>query len=300
MKTTYALLQAAALALVTVTGAQADTLQKMAETRRVVIGVRDAGAPLSYTLGNGRYVGYHVELCEKAIAGIRRQLKLPELNIQYQPVTSSNRIPLVQNGTVDLECGTTTNNLARQKDVAFALTTFVTEVRMAVNVKSGISSVAQLAGKTVTTTSGSSAVKTLRLHKRAEGLEFKEVMGKDYGESFLLLESGRADAMVIDDNILAGNIATAKNPKDFQIVGETLAVEPIAIMLRKDEPAFKAAVDAQLADLMQNGELVRIYNKWMLAPIPPRNITLNLPMSAALKALVAHPNDNPAESYAAK
>lgn len=285
----------------TITGAShADTLEKIATSQRVVIGVRDAGAPLSYTLGDGKCVGYHVEICERAVAGIQRQLKLPELTIQYQPVTSANRMALVQNGTVDLECGTTTNNLARQKEVAFALTTFVTEVRMAVNVKSGISSVAQLAGKTVTTTSGSTAVKTLRLHKRAEALDFKEILGKDHGESFLLLESGRADAMVIDDNILAGNIAMAKHPKDFAIVGETLAVEPIAIMLRKDEPAFKKAVDAQVAAMMKSGELGRLYAKWLVDPIPPRNVAMNMPMSASLKAQIAKPNDDPAESYQAK
>jgi glutamate/aspartate transport system substrate-binding protein len=287
------------MALATASGANADTLRKMTDTQRVVIGVRDSGAPLSYTLGDGKYVGYHVELCEKAIAGIRRKLKLPELSIQYLPVTSANRMALVQNGTVDMECGTTTNNLARQKEVAFAVTTFITNVRMAVNVKSGITSVAQLGGKTVTTTSGSAAVKTLRLHKRAAAVDFKEIYGKDHGETFLLLESGRADAMVIDDNILAGNIATSKNPKDFKIVGETLAVEPIAIMFRKDDPAFKQAVDEQITTMMKSGELAKTYNRWLVEPIPPRSIAMNLPMTPSLKALVARPNDNPAESYQA-
>ena len=288
-----------AMALATASGASADTLKKMTDTQRVVIGVRDSGAPLSYTLGDGKYVGYHVELCEKAIAGIRRKLKLPELTIQYLPVTSANRMALVQNGTVDMECGTTTNNLVRQKEVAFAITTFITSVRMAVNVKSGITSVAQLGGKTVTTTSGSAAVKTLRLHKRAAAVDFKEIYGKDHGETFLLLESGRADAMVIDDNILAGNIATSKNPKDFRIVGETLAVEPIAIMFRKDDPAFKQAVDEQITTMMKSGELAKTYNRWLVEAIPPRSIAMNLPMTPSLKALVARPNDNPAESYQA-
>lgn len=280
--------------------AHADTLKKIADSKTVVMGVRDSGAPLSYTLGNGQYVGYHVELCDKIISGIRRQLKLTELSVRYVPVTSTNRLPLVQNGTVDLECGTTTNNLARQKDVAFGLTTFVTEVRMAVNAKSGITSVAQLAGKVVATTTGSTAVKTLRLHKRAAALDFKEIYGKDHGESFLLLETGRADAMVIDDNILAGNIAAAKNPQDFKIVGEVLAVEPIAIMFRKDDPAFKKAVDDQLATMMKSGELTKTYNKWLVEPIPPRNVGMKLPMSPTLKELVARPNDKPAESYQAK
>ncbi|MGH8832999.1 MAG: amino acid ABC transporter substrate-binding protein [Polaromonas sp.] len=289
-----------AIALATGSDANADTLKKITDAKKIVMGVRDSGAPLSYTMGSGKYVGYHVELCEKVIAGIRRKLKLPELAVEYQPVTSANRVALVQNGTVDLECGTTTNNLARQKDVAFAVTTFVTEVRMGVNVKSGITSVAQLGGKTVATTTGSTAVKTLRLHKRAASADFKEIYGKDHGETFLLLESGRADAMVIDDNILAGNIATAKNPKDFGIVGETLAVEPIAIMFRKDDPGFKKAVDEQLTGMMKSGELTKTYNRWLVEPIPPRNVSMNLPMTKSLKDLIARPNDNPAESYLAK
>lgn len=280
--------------------AAADTLNKIAQDRTIVLGVRDSGAPLSYALGAGKFTGFHVELCEKVVAAIRRDLRLQELAVKYIPVTSANRIALVQNGTVDLECGTTTNNLDRQKSVAFALTTFVTEVRLAVKAASGIESISQLGGKTVAQTSGSSAVKTLRLHKRAASTDFKEVYGKDTGESFLLLESGRAHAWVDDDNLLAGNIATAKNPKDFRIIGETLAVEPIAIMFRKDDPAFKKAVDTELAALMRSGEFARIYNKWFVEPIPPRHIPLGLPMSATLKSLVAAPNDKPAESYLPK
>lgn len=298
MKVTWAL---CALALGTASGwAAADTLKKMAETRRVVLGVRESGAPLSYALGAGRYTGYHVELCERIVAGMKRDLKLPALAVDYQPVTSANRMPLVRNGTVDLECGTTTNNEARLKEVAFALTTFVTEVRMAVNAKSGILSFAQLEGKNVVVTSGSSAVKNLRLHKKAAGINFQEVYGKDTGESFLLLSTGRADAFVDDNNILAGNIASSKEPGEFKLAGEVLAVEPVAIMLRKDDPDFKKAVDTQLAALMKNGELASLYTRWFVDPIPPRNTALNLPMSDALRQLIDKPNDNPAEAYQAK
>jgi glutamate/aspartate transport system substrate-binding protein len=280
--------------------ASADTLRKLADSGRIAMGVRDSGAPLSYALGAGRYTGYHVELCERVIAGLREAQRLPALAIDYQPVTSSNRIPLVRNGTVDLECGTTTNNAARQKEVAFALTTYVTEVRLAVAAKSGIASIAQLQGRTVVVTSGSSAVKTARLHKKAAGVEFQEVYGKDTGDSFLLLQTGRADAWIDDDNILAGNIASARTPGDFRIAGETFAVEPIAIMLRRDDPAFKAAVDAQLRRLMADGELAKLYDKWFVQPIPPRNAALNLPMSAALRQAIAAPNDNPSEAYQAR
>lgn len=288
-----------AIAVAAATTAHADTIQKMTEGKRVVLGVRESGAPLSYTLGAGRFAGYHVELCERIVAGMQRELKLPELEIHYQPVTSTNRMPLVQNGTVDLECGTTSNNAARQKEVAFAMTTFVTEVRMAVNVRSGITSVAQLEGKTVAVTAGSTAVKTLRLHKRGSAVNFNELYGKDTGDTFLLLESGRADAMVDDNNILAGNITSSREPQNFRIVGETLSVEPIAIMLRKDDPAFKKAVDAQLMAMMKSGDVSKLYAKWFLSPIAPKGLVLNLPMSSALRQAISQPNNNPAESYRA-
>lgn len=277
--------------------AQADTLAKIAESRRVVLGVRDSSPPLSYSLGAGRYAGFHVALCERIVDGIRRERKMGDLKLAYQAVTSANRVPLVRNGTVDLECGTTTNNLARQKDVAFAVTTFVTEIRMAVKAGSGIQSVAQLGGKTVATTTGSTGVKALRQHQRAAGLDFQEVQGPDHGQTFLMLESGRADAMVIDDNILAGAIAASKNPADYRIVGETLSIEPIAIMLRRDDPAWKQAVDAQIAALMKSGEFARMYEQWFVQPIPPRQVPVGLPMSQSLRRLVERPNDQPAESY---
>ena len=168
---------------------------------------------------------------------------MAKLDVKYQPVTSQNRIPLVQNGTVDLECGSTTNNATRQKDVAFAPTTYVEEVRIAVKANSGIKGIADLNGKTVATTTGTTSVQTLRKNKRAAGMDFKEVFGKDHADSFLLLESGRADAFVMDGQILAGLISKSKSPADYKIVGEVLSVEPIAIMCRKDDPAFKKAVD---------------------------------------------------------
>lgn len=298
MKTSLILLALAAIS--GVGGTHADTLQKLSESKKIVFGVRESGAPLSFTLGASRFTGYHVELCERIAAGLQREFKLPALEIAYQPVTSSNRIPLVQNGTVDLECGTTTNNAARLKEVSFTLTTFVTEVRMAVKAQSGISSVRQLEGKTVVVTTGSTAVKTLRTQGKTGRISFQELYGKDTGDSFLLLETGRADAMVDDDNILAGNISMAKNPGDYRIVGETLSVEPIAIMLRKDDAVFKKAVDSQVEALMRSGEVDRLYRKWFMSPIEPKGIALNLPMSEALRKAIAKPNDNPAEAYEAK
>jgi len=264
------------------------------------MGVRESSGGLSFILGDGKFSGFHVELCERAISDIRKQLGLTRLETRYQPVTSQNRIPLMQNGTIDIECGSTTNNVARQKDVSFANTTYVEEVRIAVKANSGINSIADLKGKNVATTTGTTSVQHIRKHERATGVDFKEVYGKDHADSFLLLESGRADAFVMDGQILAGNIAKSKNPADFKIVGEVLSVEPIAIMVRKDDPAFKKAVDDSLNALMKSGEIAKIYDKYFIQPIPPANKPIGLPASAATKAAWAHPNDKPMEEYAKK
>jgi len=225
---------------------------------------------------------------------------MTQMNVKFQPVTSQNRIPLMQNGTIDIECGSTTNNTARQKDVAFAVTTFVEEVRIAVKANSGITSIGQLNGKNVATTTGTTSVQLLRKHERANGVDFKEVFGKDHADSFLLLESGRADAFVMDSQILAGLIAKSKTPGDYKIVGEILNVEPINIMMRKDDPAFKKAVDDSLIKLMKSGEIAKIYDKWFMQPIPPANVRIGLPASEATRAAWANPNDKPAEDYAKK
>lgn len=280
--------------------AQADTLKKIKDSGIITMGVRESSGALSFTLGDGKYTGFHYEICQRVISDIQKQLGLAKIDVKFQPVTSQSRIPLVQNGTVDLECGSTTNNQTRQKDVAFAVTTYVEEVRIAVKANSGITSISQLNGKNVATTTGTTSVQHLRKHERATGIDFKEVFGKDHAESFLLLESGRADAFVMDSQILAGAISKAKNPADFKIVGETLSVEPIAIMMRKDDPGFKKAVDDSLKTLMKSGEINKLYDKWFLQPIPPINSKLNLPLSDATKSAWANPNDKPLEEYAQK
>jgi glutamate/aspartate transport system substrate-binding protein len=277
-----------------------DTLKKIKDSGSVTMGVRESSGALSYTLGDGKYVGFHVEVCSKVLADVQKQLGLAKLDIKYQPVTSQNRIPLVQNGTVDIECGSTTNNATRQKDVAFAVTTYVEEVRIAVKTASGITSIAQLKDKSVATTTGTTSVQLLRKHERATGVEFKEVFGKDHADSFLLLESGRADAFVMDGQILAGNIARAKNPADFKIVGEVLSVEPIAIMIRKDDPAFKKAVDDSIKAQIKSGDLAKTYDKWFVQAIPPSNTKVGLPASDATKTAWANPNDKPVEEYMKK
>jgi glutamate/aspartate transport system substrate-binding protein len=289
-----------AAALATAGAAQADTLKKIKDSGSVTMGVRESSGALSYTLGDGKFVGYHVEICERVLRDVQKQLGLTALTTKYQPVTSQNRIPLVQNGTVDIECGSTTNNSARQKDVSFAVTTFVEEVRIAVKANSGITSIGQLNGKKVATTTGTTSVQTLRKNERATGVNFEEVYGKDHADSFLLLESGRADAFVMDGAILAGNIAKAKNPADFKLVGEVLSVEPIAIMFRKDDPAFKTAVDGSIMAMMKSGDLAKLWDKWFMQPIPPANTKVGMPVNEATKAAWASPNDKPMEAYAAK
>jgi glutamate/aspartate transport system substrate-binding protein len=297
---TKSFLTAAVLALLATGVAQADTLAKIKQSGAASMGVRESSGALSYTLGDGKFAGFHVEVCSRVLADVQKQLGLAKLDVKFVPVTSQNRIPLVQNGTVDIECGSTTNNAARQKDVAFAVTTYVEEVRIAVKANSGITGIAQLAGRNVATTTGTTSVQHLRRHERGAGINFNEVFGKDHADSFLLLETGRADAFVMDGQILAGNIAKAKNPAEFRIVGEVLSVEPIAIMIRKDDAPFKKAVDDSIIAMMRSGEMGRLYNKWFMQPIPPTNTSVGLALSEATRAAWANPNDKPLEDYLKK
>ena len=288
-----------ALAAGTASAQANDTLAKIKSSGTVNLGVRDSSG-LAFTIGGGKYVGFHTEMAEHIVEDLKKVTGNPNLKINYQVITSQNRIPLLQNGTIDFECGSTTNNLTRQKDVAFAVTTYVEEVRMAVKANSGIKSIKDLAGKTVATTTGTTSVQTLRKNERANGIDFKEVMGKDHADSFLLLESGRADAFVMDGSILAANIAKSKSPKDYAIVGEVLSVEPIACMLRKDDPKMKEALDNSIKRQIKDGSLAKLYDKWFMQPIPPNNVSLNMPLSESNKAAWANPNDKPMEDYAKK
>ena len=298
----FAIAAAAVAATLVPLAAQAqavDTIAKVKASGTITMGVRDSSGALSYTLGDGKYVGYHVEICQRIVANVEKAAG-KKLEIKYLPVTSQNRIPLVQNGTVDIECGSTTNNATRQKDVSFAVTTYVEEVRIAVKANSGITSIKELNGKNVATTTGTTSVQTLRKNERATGIDFKEVFGKDHSDSFLLLESGRAEAFVMDGQILAGNIATAKNPADFKIVGEVLSVEPIAIMMHKDDAGFKKLADDTIREMQKSGELAKVYDKWFVQPIPPKNTKVGLPASDTTKAAWANLNDKPMEDYAKK
>ena len=269
------------------------TLEKIQQQGKVTIGVRESSAPMAYALGsNHQFVGYHVELCEKVLAQIA-----PQAKIEYMAMTAQNTLPLVQNGTVDMGCGPTTNNLSRQKQVSFAVTTYVSEVRMAVRADSPITSFKQLDGKTVAASAGTTAVQLLRKFAKDNNVNLPTQLGKDHFESFMMLEAGRADAFVLDDNLLAGVIANSKDPKGYKIVGEVLGSEPIALLFRKDDPAFKKAVDEALMGMMKSGEVAQIYDKWFVQPIPPKNMSLSLPMGDTLKQLLQAPNDKPLEAY---
>lgn len=280
-------------------GAAADegTLKKIRDNGAITLGVRESSIPLSYLDASQQPVGYHIDICNRIVDAVKAQLKLPALKVLHQSVTSQNRIPLVTNGTVDLECGSTTNNEARARQVAFAPTTFVTHVRMAVKKASGISSLTQLDGKPIATTTGTTSVALMRANEKTRSVEFKEVYGKDHADSFLMLETDRAVAFVMDDNLLAGLIATSKAPENYAIVGETLSIEPIAIMFRRDDPEFKKLVDGVVIGLMKSGEIERLYSKWFVSPIPPRNVNLRFAMSDTLKELIRNPSDAPAESF---
>ena len=273
------------------------TLKKVKDSGSITLGIRESSYPLSYLDEKQQPIGYHIDICNRIVDAVKLRLKLPALKVQHQAVTSQNRIPLVANGTVDLECGSTTNNEARQKQVAFAPTTFVTNVRMAVKKSSGIKSLDQLGRKPVATTTGTTSVQLMRAHEKGKGVDFKEVYGKDHADSFLMLETDRAVAFVMDDNLLAGLIATSKAPNNYAIVGEVLSIEPIAIMLRRGDPEFKKLVDDTVKSLMKKGEINKLYARWFMSPIPPKQVNLNFPISELLKFLIESPSDAPAESY---
>lgn len=298
MKKQALVLALAALAAGSVFAQATDTLAKITERGAVNLGVRDSSG-LAFTLGGGKYVGFHTEMAERIIDDLSKTAG-KKLNINYQVITSQNRVPLIQNGTIDFECGSTTNNTSRQKDVDFAYTTYVEEVRILTKVNSGIKGISDLKGKTVATTTGTTSVQTLRRNKRAEGVDFKEIMGKDHADSFLLLESGRADAFVMDGSILAANAAKSKSPKDYHMVGEVLSVEPIACMLPKGDAKLQKAVNDSIARQIKDGSLPKLYDKWFTQPIPPNNVNLNMPASEGTKAAWANPNTKPMEEYAVK
>jgi len=287
-----------ALAFATGVAAQdlTGTLKKAKETGSFTIGYRESSIPFSYLDDKQQPIGYAMDLCMRVFEAVKTDLKMPNLKLNLQPVTSSNRIPLLQNGTIDMECGSTTNSVDRQKQVAFGPTYFVINVTAAVKKKSNINSLADLNGKTISTTAGTTSVTLLRQYEKTKNADIKSIDAKDHAESFLLLTQDRTSAFIMDDILLAGLIANSANPGDYKILtNESLRTEPYSMMIRKDDPQFKALVDKTVGGIMKSGEINKLYAKWFTSPIPPKGVNMNFAETAAIKAAFANPNDKGVE-----
>ena len=289
---TAALLGAGLVAVSSTVTAQ--TLKKVADTNKITVSYRESSVPFSYLIGSTKAVGFSVDLTEAILDDVRKKIKKPNLEVAYMPVTSQNRIPLLVNGTYDLECGSTTNNSARGKDVQFAINHFYTGTRLLTKKTSGIKNYADLAKKTVSSTTGTTNAQVIRKYSAEKNLDMQLILGKDHDDSLLLVESDRAVAFAMDDILLFGLMANSKNPASLQVVGDSLQVEPYACMMRKDDPEFKKLVDGTISRLMKSGEFAKMYAKWFESPIVPKGTNLTLPMSAQLKDNVKSLSDKPA------
>jgi glutamate/aspartate transport system substrate-binding protein len=267
------------------------TLKKIKDTGTITVGYRESSIPFSYLDDKQKPIGYAMDLCMRIVDAVKTELKMPNLKVNLEPVTSSSRIPLLLTGTVDLECGSTTNSTERQKQVSFGPTYFVINVTAAVKKSANINALADLNGKIVSTTSGTTSVPLLKAYEKTKNTQVKEIYGKDHAESFLLMADDRSAAFVMDDILLAGQIANAKRPEDFKILPESLRQEPYSMMLRKDDPQFKALVDKTIGGIMKSGEIEKMYKKWFISPIPPKNLNMNFPMTPAIKEAFKNPND---------
>jgi len=274
----------------------AGTLKKIKDTGAITIGYRESSIPFSYLDDKQQPIGYAMDLCMKVVDAVKTELKMPNLKVNLQPVTSGNRIPQLQAGNIDLECGSTTNSVDRQKQVAFGPTYFIINVTAAVKKNSGIKSLADLNGKTISTTAGTTSVPLLKKYDKTKNADIKSIDAKDHAESFLLMSQGRTSAFVMDDILLAGLIATSPNPGDYVILkNESLRTEPYSMMLRRDDPQFKALVDKTIGGAMKSGEVDKIYAKWFLSPIPPKNVNLSFEEPQALREAFKNPNDKGVE-----
>lgn len=273
-------------------GAQdAGTLQKVRETGTFTIGHRESSLPLSYLDADGKPVGLSVDLCRKVADAVKAKLGRPDIKVAYVAVNSSNRIPLVQNGTVDVECGSTVNYLARQQQVAFSVTFYPVQKQILTKVAAGIKGLDDLRGKTIAVTQGTDTLQIFTKLNADRQLGMRIVQGKDHAESFLLVETGRAVAFVDDDVLMSAFRATAAKPTDWVVVPGLPESDPYALMLRKDDTAFKALVDETVVGMMRSGEFATLYARWFETPIPPKGINFQAPMPDTLKALVASPSD---------
>jgi len=272
------------------------TLKKIKETGVIKVGHRDASIPLSYLDDNQKPIGYGIDICMKIVDAVKAQLKMPKLKVEFVPVTSQTRIPILTGGNIDLECGSTTNSVERQKQVDFAPTYFVTGTKIIVKKSSGIKSYDDLKGKTVVFTSGTTNERAMKAYNDEKKLGINFIPSKDHAESFLAVETGRAVAFPMDDVLLYGLRASAKNPADYEVLGPFLSDDPYGIMLRKNDPAFKKLVDDTVTKIYKSGEINKIYHKWFESKIPPKGVNLGMPMSDALKELVKNPNNKGVEA----
>jgi ABC-type amino acid transport substrate-binding protein len=270
-------------ATATVTAQTADTLKKIADSGKVTFAYRESSVPFSYLAGSTQPIGLSVDLSMAVADALKKRLNLPNLRIDWQSVTSANRIPLVTNGTVDLECGSTTNNSDRAKQVEFAINHFYTGTRLMVKKNSGVKNYADLNKKTYATTSGTTNALVMRKYVSDNKIDTEVLLGKDHADSMLMVEAGRAVAFAMDDILLFGLIGTAKNPSEWEVVGDALQVEPYACMMRKDDPKFAELVNGAIGGLMKSGEFEKLYTKWFMQPIPPRNTAIGLPMNKELR-----------------
>ncbi|AMR76887.1 glutamate/aspartate ABC transporter substrate-binding protein [Cupriavidus nantongensis] len=267
------------------------TLKKIKDTGVITLGVRESSIPFNYNLGGVRQVGYSYDINMKIVEAIKDQLKLPNLQVKEIPITSQNRITLLQNGTIDIECGSTTNNLERQKQVAFTNSIFIIGTRIMVKKDAGIKDWADLKGKNVVTTAGTTSERLLRKMNDEQKLGMNIISTKDHGQSFLTLESGRAAAFMMDDALLYGERAKAKNPADWIVVGKPQSRESYGCMIRKDDPQFKKLSDTVIAGMMKDGSVNTLYTKWFMQPVPPKGLNLDFPLSEDMKTLIKAPND---------
>ena len=293
MKARFALVAALAAFAVSVPAvAQEGTLKKIKDSGAITIGHRDASLPFSYYDDKQQPIGYAMDLCAKIVDAVKAELKMPNLKTNYQLVTSANRIRLMANGTIDLECGSTTNNVARQEQVWFTMTHFVTANRWVSKKSAKLKTLQDLKGKTIVSTAGTTNIKQITEINAAQNLGMNIISANGHPEAFQMVETGRAVAFVMDDILLAGLAAQSRSPNDYEISSVALSVEPYGIMVRKDDKEFKAVVDKAMTDIYKSGQINAIYSKWFEKPVPPKNINLNLPMSASFKKVVANPTSS--------
>jgi glutamate/aspartate transport system substrate-binding protein len=271
------------------------TLKKIKDTNTIVLGHRESSIPFSYYDDQQRVVGYSHELALRIVEAVKKKLNAPDLQVKLNPVTSQTRIPLVQNGTVDLECGSTTNNRERQQQVAFSNSIFLIGTRLLTRKGSGIKDFPDLAGKTIVTTAGTTSERLIRKMNEEKKMNMNIISAKDHGDAFLVLESGRAVAFMMDDALLYGELAKARNPGEWIVTGKPQSFEAYGCMMRRDDPQFKSLVDETLAGIMKSGEINKLYAKWFQSPVPPKGLNLNFPLSSELQALFKNPNDKALE-----